>query len=133
MAIKTENERKSKIFAAEFIANGGNATKAAIKAGSKPSNAKQAGWRLLKKPTVIALISKQVEKALITADEVIGELKTVGMGDYFEYKSDKIKSLELLGKHLKLFTDKTELTGADGKPLETTSTIIIQGVKSDGK
>lgn len=30
-------------------------------------------------------------------------------------------------------TEKTELTGADGKPLETTSTIIIQGVKGDGK
>lgn len=30
---------------------------------------------------------------------------------------DKRGSLELLGKHLKLFTDKTELTGADGVPL----------------
>jgi phage terminase small subunit len=31
---------------------------------------------------------------------------------------DKLKALELLGKHLKLFTDKTELTGRDGEPIE---------------
>lgn len=30
-------------------------------------------------------------------------------------------------------TEKTELTGADGQPLETISTIVIQGVKPDGK
>lgn len=30
---------------------------------------------------------------------------------------DKRSSLELLGRHLKLFTDKTEVTGKDGNPL----------------
>jgi phage terminase small subunit len=31
--------------------------------------------------------------------------------------ADKKASLELLGKHLKLFADRTEITGADGKDL----------------
>jgi phage terminase small subunit len=31
---------------------------------------------------------------------------------------DKAKSLEMLGRHLKLFTDKREITGADGKPIQ---------------
>lgn len=31
---------------------------------------------------------------------------------------DRIKALELLGKNHKLFTDKMELTGKDGQPLE---------------
>lgn len=32
---------------------------------------------------------------------------------------DKVKALELLGRHLALFTDKTEVTGKGGGPLET--------------
>lgn len=31
---------------------------------------------------------------------------------------DKTRALELLGKHLKLFADRMELTGKDGKPIE---------------
>jgi phage terminase small subunit len=31
---------------------------------------------------------------------------------------DRMKALELIGKHLKLFTDKMELTGKDGEPLK---------------
>ena len=46
---------------------------------------------------------------------------------------DKKSALELLGKWKKLFTDKTELTGADGKPLNMSPvTVIIEGVASDG-
>lgn len=36
---------------------------------------------------------------------------------------DKVKALELLGKHLKLFTDKTELTGENAGPLKIKVTI----------
>jgi len=41
---------------------------------------------------------------------------------------DKKGSLELLGRHLKLFTDKTELTGANGTDLNLT----VSFVKPDG-
>lgn len=41
------------------------------------------------------------------------------------------EALRDLGKHHKLFTDKTEITGANGGPLETVSTLIIQGVEPD--
>lgn len=37
---------------------------------------------------------------------------------------DKKGSLELLGRHLKLFTDKTEITGKDGAPLDLTVNFI---------
>ena len=37
---------------------------------------------------------------------------------------DKTKALELLGKYLALFTDRTEVTGADGGPL-----VVVQAPK----
>lgn len=38
---------------------------------------------------------------------------------------DKLRALELLGKHLKMFTDRTELTGPDGAPIQITNYIDI--------
>lgn len=42
---------------------------------------------------------------------------------------DPQAALVHLGRYHKLFTDKSEITGKDGGPVETSSTIIIQGVK----
>lgn len=38
---------------------------------------------------------------------------------------DKVKALELLGRHLGIFTDKTELTGAGGGPIEQKVTATL--------
>jgi phage terminase small subunit len=43
-----------------------------------------------------------------------------------EYKFDStavLRGAELLGKHLKMFTDKTELTGANGGPIDQSITV----------
>lgn len=43
--------------------------------------------------------------------------------DVIEFKmADKIKSLELLGKHLQLFPNAHQITGKDGGPIETKET-----------
>lgn len=39
--------------------------------------------------------------------------------------ADKGQNLERLGKHLKLFTDKSEVTGADGQPLQIVGRVIV--------
>jgi phage terminase small subunit len=44
---------------------------------------------------------------------------------------DKKGSLELLGRHLKLFTDKTELTGEGGGPVQTITRIELVPLGDD--
>ena len=48
----------------------------------------------------------------------------------FEFDSQgALKAQELLGKHLKLFTEKTEVTGANGGPVQTETKLIVEPVK----
>lgn len=39
--------------------------------------------------------------------------------------ADKLRALELLGKHTGLFGDKLSITGADGGPIETESKVVV--------
>ena len=38
--------------------------------------------------------------------------------------ADKLRALEMLGKHLKMFTDKVEYAGKDGMPLIAPSLVV---------
>lgn len=54
------------------------------------------------------------------------------MDDITEIKvNDKTKNLELYGKHLKLFTDKVETTGADGGAIEHKWTVEVVEAKGE--
>lgn len=118
---------KQRLFVEAYLANP-NATQAAIKAGYSEKTAYSQGQRLLKNVEIAKLIGERVESVVMSADEVLTELAAIAKGGYSTYKGDKLKALELVGKHHKLFTDKTELTGANGGPVETTATIVIRGV-----
>ena len=95
-----------------------NATQAAIRAGYSEKTAQPASSRLLSNVIVKAEVDKALEKRAnksdISAQWVLDSLKAVATrclsDDTFE-SSGANKSLELIGKHLKLFTDKVELGG----------------------
>jgi phage terminase small subunit len=38
---------------------------------------------------------------------------------------DKTKALELIGRHLKMFTDKVEATGPNGEPLQAPQVVVV--------
>lgn len=108
-----------------------NATDAAIKAGYKAKTAKEIGYENLTKPHIRSGIDSRLTKRAqdngITADYVLSSLKSIAERcqqqepvrdkqgkETGEYKFDSggaNKSLELLGKYLKLFTEKIETSG----------------------
>ena len=105
-------------FIVEYLKDG-NATRSAIAAGYSEKTAQEQGARLLSNVMVKEELAKrfkrQQERTEITVDYVLNGIKSVA--ESTEKDNDKLKAYELLGKYLKLFTDKTEVTGKDGGPL----------------
>ena len=129
---------KQEAFCEEYLIDL-NATQAAIRAGYSEDTAAVIGCENLTKPNVAELIANLKEersnRVSVSADDVLKDLlylKDVCLGKEEITVTDsdgsltttKVfkeaganKALESLGKHLKMFTDKTEVTGKDGEAL----------------
>ena len=105
-----------------------NATQSAIKAGYSERTAYSAGNRLLKKVEVKQYIDERLtemqESSIADTNEVMQFLSSTMRGDIPDQfgldpaLNDRLKAAELLGKRYKLFTDKQEISGADGEPIK---------------
>ena len=110
---------KQKCFVDEYLVDL-NATQAAIRAGYKNA---EIGRQLITKNNVSAAIQEALQKRSsrteITQDRVLEELAKVGFKDAADYTDaelkygNKIKALELLGKHLGMFDGKQ--SGSDAE------------------
>lgn len=138
-----------------------NATQAAIRAGYSAKTAAVIGAENLIKPYIQKAIqeaqNKLTERTEITQDYVLTNIKRViercmqqeavqardgspllvegpegDLACLFEFKeTGALKGLELLGRHLGLFVDKVQHTGANGKDLMP-PVFNITGVKPNG-
>jgi len=115
---------KQEAFVREYLVDM-NATQAAIRAGYSRRTAHAIGHENLTKPEIAAAIEaatiERAKRTEITADYVLEGIRDTvercrGEGEAFN-PAQALRGFELLGKHLKLFTDKTELIGASGKEL----------------
>jgi phage terminase small subunit len=106
---------KQQAFAREYCVDR-NATQAAIRAGYSLKTAGQIAHKLLKIAEIQALVDAQAvkvaERIELTAAGVLQDLvrlaqKAEDTGEL----ATALKGRELLGKHLKLFTDKVEVSG----------------------
>ena len=114
-------------FAEEWLKTT-NATQSAIKAGYSERTAYSAGNRLLKKVDVKQYIDERLaemqESSIADTNEVMQFLSSTMRGDIPDQfgldpaLNDRIKAAELLGKRYKMFTDKQEISGADGEPIK---------------
>lgn len=99
---------KRKLFVEAYLANP-NATEAAKRAGYSEKTARSQGQRLLTNVDIQQALTVRVEEAIITADEILTGVKAIALNAARD--GDKLKAYELLGKHLAMWTDKTEHSG----------------------
>lgn len=110
---------RQKRFAQEYLIDC-NATQAAIRAGYSEKYANTNARKLLQNTTIQKYIQElrgeREKRVQVTQDEVIRELAAIALLPLESNEilsnlvkvSDKLKSLELLGKHFGLFVDKVE-------------------------
>ncbi len=113
---------KQKRFVEEYLVDL-NATQAAIRAGYKGKTAGQTGSENLKKPEIQEAITRAIQnrqkRTEITQDRVLSELGKVAFSDADDGSesslkySNKLKALEMLGKHLGIF-DRMDKASTEG-------------------
>jgi phage terminase small subunit len=119
--------RKQKAFCENYIANGGNATQAAIDAGYKPNSAKSVGSENLSKPDIAAYIGElskpTEEKRIASAEEVLEYLTMVVDAKKKELRgeaaetvktADANKAADLLGKFHQLYVERIKVDDDSG-------------------
>lgn len=121
---------KQKRFCEEYLIDF-NATQAALRAGYSPKTAYSIGDENLRKPEIQSeiqtLIQKRSERTGISADTVITELAKIAFSDTEITGREKMKALELLGKHLGLFDN---CKADESKILEKLDE-VLGGIKSE--
>ena len=106
---------KQRRFAEEYLADL-NATQAAIRAGYSENTAAAIGEENLRKPEIAKMIQAEMEarsiRTQISQDDVVQELAGIAfvpVADSVVKVRDKLRALELLGKHLGMFTDRVQM------------------------
>ena len=125
------NEQQQ-LFVDYYLADiGMNATSAAIKAGYSEKTARQQASRLLSNVNIqMAIKEAQQERqkrTLVTQDDVIRGLLTEAewQGEGSSH-SARVSAWAHLGKHLNMFTDKIEHTGANGGPIDLSLKVVFE-------
>lgn len=120
---------KQKIFVQEYLVDL-NATQAAIRAGYSKRNADKIGPQLLGKISVSAAVQEAMKKRIkrieINQDYVIGKLYEITEKEASDMQEsdlkygNKIKAIELLGKHV----------GAWDRKDDKNKDAVIEGIKA---
>ena len=103
---------KQKRFCEEFIVDD-NATQAAIRAGYSSRSAYSIGHENLKKPKIKRYINRLKKarnlRTQVTADRVLEELTKIAFAEKNKNTGDKLKALNMLGKHVGIFDKQPKL------------------------
>ena len=141
---------KQQAFVREYLIDL-NGAAAARRAGYKTKNSDELAHQLLGKTWVKAAIQLEMDarakRTEITADYVLTTIRNTvercqqaepvldrdgePTGEYRFDSGAVLRGAELLGKHLKLFSDKLELGGPGGGPIPVASTVDLKALSAD--
>lgn len=128
---------RQKLFVQEYLVDL-NASGAARRAGYSERTSGIRAGKLMANPEVQAAIAQamdeRVKRTEITADYVLNNLRNIAERCMVEEDFNAAganKALELLGKHLGLWTEKNEtvITGPNGGPVETRQDVQVTFVR----
>lgn len=110
---------KQEMFCREYIKDL-NASDAARRSGYSEKASRQVAYFMLKDPKIKAYVQKlmdeRAKRVELSADMVLSNIKEIACSkeygpDQKIRAADVLKANELLGKHLKIFTEKVEVEG----------------------
>lgn len=112
-SVKRPLTDKQKRFVMEYLVDL-NATQAAIRAGYKPKNARVTGHENLLKPSIKealqAAAAKREKRTQIDQDVVLQRLmRLIDRAEETDRIGDALRGVEMLAKHVKLFTDTLDV------------------------
>ncbi len=114
MDLSTKQQR----FCQEYLVDL-NATQAAVRAGYSAKTATPSASRLLTNVKVSTQIQKLKSEREIRTRITTDDVATGGLSDVAKdgkSRSARVRSLELLGKHLGMFTEKLQVTHDEEQP-----------------
>ncbi len=130
---------KQELFVEEYLRNGGNATRAAIKAGYSKESARSIGQENLTKPDIKEAIEQRRqqirEQYAATAERVIRELSSIAFASIYnimECEGDEVKLrpfTELSGEELAAIAEIVEQDTKEGKKRSVKMHPKIQALK----
>ena len=113
---------RQEMFVSEYLVDL-NATQAALRAGYSAHTAHKNSYRLLHRPAVAEAIRQAVEvraeRLQLSSEDVLRSIVDIrGKAVTGGKLTQALKANELLGRHLKLFTDRMEHAGPDGGAID---------------
>jgi phage terminase small subunit len=114
-ALKRPLTPKQQMFVREYLIDL-NGTQAAIRAGYSAKTARQIAEETLSKPYIIEAVQagmdRRAKKINLTGDDILANIARLAQkAEDMDDTSNALRANELLGKHLKLFTDRIEQSG----------------------
>lgn len=106
---------KQQMFVKEYLIDL-NATQSAIRAGYTARSAEVTAWKMLRNAKIADAVQVAMDmrskKVAVTSEDVLESILRIrAKAEEADKHNDALRANELLGKHLKMFTDKLELSG----------------------